>query len=338
MEINYATIIKYLSKKSTNINNKKNPEPNLFVTQKNIYTYSNTFPEKFKELLTDKFYRYGITVYDNENSNISFWTSIMTILNKNFIIPYTNDEIPLVNQFKKQLLESYNPVQLSDYIKKYDKNDLKERFKLDPDITVLQYLVDILDINILILNFKTESIQVLYSKDIMNPWKQSIFLANYGVFWEPIMCLRSKGSVNRLFDLNNQTFKKIISSNIISYYEGNTIGKEFIYFDNINDVIKMEKQKLQIATGKVKTTNDNLLIDEENDESDSSVHTDDESSKFFVKKDELEEIKKLNKTKINKMKVAELVDLTKKLNILITKKNPTKAILMESILSKIGYE
>lgn len=330
MEINYATIIKYLSKKSTNINNKKTPEPNQFVTQKNIYTYSNTFPEKFKDLLTDKFYRYGISVYDNENSNISFWTSTMTILNKDFIIPYTNDEIPLVNQFKKQLIESYNSVQLSEYIKKYDKNDLKERFKLDPDIVVLQYLVDVLDINLFIFNFKTESIHAVYNKDIMNPWKQSIFLANYGVFWEPIMCLKSKGSVNRLFDYNNQIFKKIVSSNLISYYEGITVGKEFIYFDNINDVIKIEKQKLSI-------TINNLLIDEEHDESDSSVNTEDESIKFFVKKDELEEIKKLNKTKMNKMKVAELVDLTKKLNILITKKNPTKAILMESILNKIGY-
>lgn len=332
MEINYATIIKYLSKKGSAINdNKKMPEPNLFVTQKNIYTYSNTFPEKFKELLTDKFYRYGITVYDNQNSNISFWTSVMTILNKNFIIPYTNDEIPLVNQFKAQLLESYNPAQLSDFIKKYDKNDLRERFKLDPDITVLQYFVDILDINCFIFNFKTESIQAVYHKDILNPWKQSIFLANYGVFWEPIMCLKLKGSVNRLFDYNNQTFKKVLGSNSITYYNGTEIGKEFIYIDNINDIIKIEKQKLNIG-------NKNLLIDEENDDSDSSVHTENESAKFFVKKDELEEIKKLNKTKINKMKVAELVDLTKKLNIIITKKNPTKAILMESILNKIGYD
>ena len=70
------------------------------------------------------------------------------------------------------------------------------------------------------------------------------------------------------------------------------------------------------------------------------MHTEDsvndESNQYFVQADELEEIKKLNKTKMTKMKVAELVDITKKLNIVISKKNPTKAILMESILNKIS--
>ena len=93
MDINYEIIIKYLSKKVINVNDKqKYNQQTSFITQKNIYTYSHTFPAKFKELLTDKFYKYGITVYDNENNNISFWSSIITLLDKNFIIPYINDE------------------------------------------------------------------------------------------------------------------------------------------------------------------------------------------------------------------------------------------------------
>ncbi len=36
------------------------------------------------------------------------------------------------------------------------------------------------------------------------------------------------------------------------------------------------------------------------------------------------------------MKVQELWDIIGKLNIVIEKKNPTKSILMDSILSKIG--
>ena len=83
-----------------------------------------------------------------------------------------------------------------------------------------------------------------------------------------------------------------------------------------------------------------MLIESDNDSvSDSSVHTEDsedESKKYFVKAEELDEFKQLNKTKMTKMKVAELVDITKKLNIVITKKNPTKAVLMESILNKIS--
>lgn len=329
MEINYEIIIKHLCNKNSKTTEKKQKlEIDTFVTQKNIYTYSSTFPEKFKELLNEKFYRYGITVYDNEHNNISFWTSIMTILDKNFIIPYSTDELAIINQFKTQLLNSYDKNKVSEYIKQFDKNDIRERFKLNPDLTVLQYVVDILDINCWIFDFKSEEVNVLYPKDIMNPWKQSIFLATQGIFWEPIMCLKTKGNVTRLFDYNNATFKKIIGLDNIKYFSGNLIGKEYIYFENISDVIKQEKQKLKIEVEVNK-----LLIE---DESDSSVHTEDEESiNYFVKKDEFEEIKKLNKTKMNKMKVAELIDLTKKLNITINKKNPTKAILMESILNKI---
>jgi hypothetical protein len=331
MDINYEIIIKYLSKKVINVNDKqKYNQQTSFITQKNIYTYSHTFPAKFKELLTDKFYKYGITVYDNENNNISFWSSIITLLDKNFIIPYINDECELINQFKLQLIELYNKKLLSNFIKKYDKNDLRERFKLNPDLIVLQYIVDILDINIIIFNFKTETINVLYSKDIMNPWKQSILLANDDMFWEPIMCIKSKNTIIRLFDYNSQTFKKIINNNLITYLDGSIIGKKFICINNLSDIIEIEKKKLNIMSKESK-----LLLD---NNSDSSVHTDEDIDdnkivNIFIKEDDFYG---LNKTSMNKMKISELIILTNKLNIVITKKNPTKAILMESILNKIN--
>lgn len=332
MEINYDIIIKHLCGKHTKTNSKEiKKESNTFQTQKNIYTYATTFPDVFKELFTEKFYRYGITTHDNEHNNISFWSSLLTILDKNFLIPYSTDEISMVNQFKTQFINSLDKTKLSDFLKKLDKNDMRERFKLNPDITVIQYVADILDINLWIFDFKDSKINVVYPKDIMNPWKQSILLANYDICWEPIMCLKSKGSVSRLFDYNHIVFKKLLYLENIEYLNGNSIGKEYIYIDNISDVIKHEKQKLKIEVKE-------LLIESESD-TDSSVHTDDleeESNKYFVKADDLEEFKKLNKTKMTKMKVAELVNITKKLNIVITKKNPTKAILMESILNKIS--
>ena len=341
MDINYEIIIKYLSKKEININDtkKKSNLSNSFITQKNIYTYSNTFPSKFKDLLTDKFYRYGITVYDNENNNISFWSSIITLLDKNFIIPYINDEFEIINQFKIQLIELYNKKILSDFIKHYDKNDLRERFKLNPDLTVLQYMVDILDINIIIFNFKTETINVVYSKDFMNPWQQSLFLANNDLYWEPIMCIKSKGTIIRLFDYNSQTFKKIINNNnLITYLNGSinglVINKEFICINNLSDIIEIEKKKLNISY----ISNNKLLLE---DDSESSVHTDDNICNdkivnIFIKEEKLHELSLLNKTTMNKMKIAELLNLTNKFDIKITKKNPTKAILMESILDKIN--
>ncbi len=341
MEINYEIIIKHLCGKNTNTNtkfDKKNPikNPNPFVTQKNIYTYANTFPESFGKIFNEKFYRYGVTVSDNEHNNISFWSSLMTLLDKNFIIPYTSDEIPMINQFKTQLINSYDKSNLSEFIKKLDKNDIKERFKLNPDLIVIQYISDVLDLNIWIFDFKLESIHVVYPKDIMNPWKQSILLATHGINWEPIMCLKSKGNVTRLFDYNNGFLKQLIESDGITYLNGSDIGKEYIYIDNINDIIKQEKQNLGIGISKLSTENSNN--DSESSvqtiESDKSNETNKQNN-YFIKADELEEIKKINKTKMNKMKIAELTELANKLKIQMPKKTPTKAILMELIIQKI---
>lgn len=322
MEINYDLIIKYLVKKTDNIKIKN--KSNAFITQKSIFNYSINFPEKFKEFFTDKFYRYGITTHDYENTNISFWSSLLTLIDKNFIIPYNNDEFSLINQFKNQLVDKYMKSKLSSILKSFDKNDLRERLKLDPDIYVLQYIIDILDINLLIFDFETTNVYSVYNKDMMNPWKQTILLSKFKNYWEPIMMVKNKSETQRLFDYNDNIIKKIIhTENLIEYFEKNKTDKEFMFIGNINDVLLIEKKKLKIE--------EIQLIDD----SESSVKTDDENN-FFVKKDELEKISKLNKSKINKMKVQELWDIIGKLNIVIDKKNPTKSILMDSILSKIG--
>ena len=64
MEITYETIIKYLVPKNknqlgsdTSFDNQVNNKPQ-FITQKNIISYSKDFPEKFKNLFTENFYRY----------------------------------------------------------------------------------------------------------------------------------------------------------------------------------------------------------------------------------------------------------------------------------------
>jgi hypothetical protein len=100
MEINYDLIMKYLVTKKT-----------LFASKKHILVYSDLFPDKFKNILQNKFYRYGINqnnlqginqnnlqginqnhlqgINQNNlqgiNQNNSFYSSILTLLNKNFI-------------------------------------------------------------------------------------------------------------------------------------------------------------------------------------------------------------------------------------------------------------
>jgi len=287
MDINYDTIIKYL----VNKNNAK-AVCNVFTSQKNIFTYSSSWSEKFKELFSDKFYRYGVTIYDSENNNISFWTSIITLLYNEFIISVVDDENTIVNDFKLQLLYKYKSTKLSSFIKKLDKNDFRERFKIIPDNNVLQYIVDILDINLLIFDFKIDGVSSVYKGDKMNPWKQTLLLSKYDNLWEPIMLINSKGDTFRLFDYNNVIIKKILFTKDLIIY--NSSDKVFSIIGDINNIIAIEDYKLN--------NNESNII------------------KYDIKK-------------LNKMKLNELVIISKELNIIVEKKT-TKAILINLILKK----
>jgi hypothetical protein len=298
MDINYEIIIKYLT------NNKLN---NKFITQKNIFNYSTNFPNKFKNLLNEKFYRYGISIYDNENNNISFWSSLLTIIDKNFIIPYEYDELDLINNFKIQLIDKYSKNLLDPILKKIDKTELRNKFKTEINIYILQYVVDILDINMFIFDFEKENIYSVYHNKVMNPLKQTILLATYQNYWEPIMMIKTDGTIIRTFDYNDQNIKKLLLQNDIKYFNDNKIHK--INYD-IFDIIQDEN--------KINNNEPVKVIDD-----------------IFINKDETEEFKTLNKTKLTKTKINDLHVISNKLNIKITNKI-TKSTLIDLILSKIN--
>ena len=337
MEINYELIIKYL------VNNKKNAsiKKNNFITQKDIFNYSVNFPDIFKNLFTDKFYRYGITVYDNEHNNISFWSSVLTLIDKNFLVPYSNSEEQMINQFKTQLIDKYAKSRLSAPLRKIEKSIMRERFNLQQDIYILQYLVDILDINILIFNFETCEINIVYYKNILNPFKKTLLLAKYKEHWEPIAMEKQKGKTKRLFDYNDNIIKKILSDYQIEYFEGNKINKEYILGD-VDHMIQTEYNKqVEPIEPVIKPTD--IINNEVKNDSESSVKTDLDSANnisdetnIFIKPNELEELRKLNKTKLTKMRLEELYKIVDKLKIIIATKNPTKSVIIEAILLKLS--
>lgn len=313
MDINYELILKYLTNKKSSEKPKDNSvnDTNLFEqNQKNIMNYVVTFSDKFKSLLVESgFYRYGVT-----KNNISFWTSLLTLLDKKFMVPYENDELTQINNFKNQLLELYNK---SLSMKDLDKNDIRDRFKLHPDIIVIQYIVDILDINIIIFDFKTDDISTVYKNDIMNPWKQTILLAKYSDLWEPIMFINTRGKIQRLFDYNDNVIKRVLSYKTITYFESNRIKKEHAYNNNISSIIDNEKTKLGIIQI-------NII---HNEDSESSVKTD--------ASDDID-VSHLNKTQLTKLKLIDLTNLVAKLKIPMNMNKPTKSIIITEILKKIS--
>jgi hypothetical protein len=303
MEINYELIVKYLCKsKSENtkvVENKQSTAcESKFITDKSVTNYN--FPEKFKNVFNDEsFYRYGVTTFNN-NTNISFWSSLLTLINKDFMIPYNNDENQMITEFKTKLLEQYKVSLLSSFVKKTDKIELREKLKIQPDYIILQYIVDVLDINFIVLDFKTEEYYMVYRNDIMNPLKQTFLFANYENNWEPIML-----GTKKIFDYNDMILKQIINQYGLAlpkYYDFVNTKKEFMYI--------------------------NVVKSDTNEIDSDSVHTDSESETYEPPKD-------LNKTKLNKMKLAEVQDIYTKLKLNNSKIKPTKPIMIETILASL---
>jgi hypothetical protein len=291
MEINYDLIIKYLaSNKQIKFNDNK------FITQKNIFNYSNTFPDPFNILLSEKFYRYGVTIYDNDNNNISFWSSLLTLLEPDYNSNIHSDELIFIHIFKNNLLDKYKKSSLS--IKTLEKEDIRERMRIEPDCYLLQYIVDILNINIIIFDFNDVKIYALYNNENMNPFRYVLLFAKYNSYWEPIMNLKSKGLIKRLFNINEIIIKKLLYTSTIQYFNNDIIKKTFS-IASIDDIVKQEKNKISKLINEI-SSNKELNND------------------IFIKPPENDNI--YNKTILNKKKMDELHKICDELNITYHKK------------------
>lgn len=206
MEINYDVIIKYLSKKTS------------LVTPKNIFNYSTNFTEEFKNLFFEGFYRYGILVYDNDNNNISLWSSLVTILDKSLS---SSNDISEILDFKNEILQNINT---------------------SSDTAELLSIVNHIDINIFVFDFVTCNICALYNEEQLNPIKHNIFLAKVNDIYEPIMFIK-KNKIQRMFNSNDAIIKKILQrSNIVRLtLDGST---SFSYIKTLEKIVAFENQKL----------------------------------------------------------------------------------------------
>lgn len=223
MEINYDLIIKHLVTKKIQ-----------FSSKKHILIYSELFPEKFKNILQNKFYRYGI------NQNNSFYNSILTLLNKKFITNNTEEEILEVDNFKKSLIKNLNdfdiPTYLSNIIdKKTVFDNINEKH--------IQVISEILSINFLIFDFKNEIINVVYTGIVCNPYKPTLLIANYEKFYEPIIYEYEN---KKIFSYNDIIIKKIYNAKLDIY---SSLNKEFILQDTLNELlIDFDDNNYQVFT------------------------------------------------------------------------------------------
>jgi len=292
-EITYEIILKHLVK-----------DDHIFITPKNIINKKFT---KFNDIFTDLFFRYGITIYDINKNNISFWTSLLTLLDENYMTSCNNEDLSIITEYKMKLIDGHSK-KISSFLKKFEKNDFREYFKLQPDLIILQYIVDILNINILIFDFKLDEIFALYRNDIMDPFNKIILLAKYDDFWEPIMTSETKS-----FDYNNDIIINILKKNI-KYYESDKINKIFNFSTKPIEDVKISKKKKPVIIN-----------------SESNVDTMDNTNSPVV-------YSKISKSKLERMKNEDLIKILEVNNIeyktdaKILKKNLIDLLILNNLV------
>ena len=237
MEITYDIIIKYLTDdcQSLNTNN---------ITNKHESYNSMHFPEMFNQIFLNDFYRYGITINDDNNNNISFFSSILTLLDKNFIIPYDNTELIQIKNFKNNLIDKYKKKNLSKCLKIHDKFFFKDKLNKSIDSLCIQYISDILVINIFIFDFKNNTINIVYSNDKFVIDNNFILLSKYDDYYEPIILTNN---LQKIFNKQDNIIIKLLELHqSIKYLDENILNKNFnIDINNLNiNINNLNKTKL----------------------------------------------------------------------------------------------
>lgn len=271
MEITYDLIIKYLS------DNIKNDIENIYISTSHN-TLCNNFTLKFNTLLNN-FSRYGIINYDSNNNNISFWSSILTLLDDKFNMSIDNDENTKIALFKTNLIDKYTKSKL--FFKNNNKNDMRELLKINPDIYILQYISDILNYTFIIFDIKEDIINIIYRSSILDHNDPILLFTKYDNLWEPII---NNQTSQRIFIYSDDIIQKILYESDIKYFSNEICNKilEFNFNDNV-------KTKTDI---------------------------------------------KINKTKLTKMKINEIIELCKEYNYIIPEKY-NKNILINIVLENI---
>lgn len=281
MKITYDTIIEYLCSNNQNYSFITKPNIIKFIDSETNYDFNNNF---------NGFFRMGMLVYNKDDTNISFFTSLLFLMNKDFIYMDDEEKTKNVNKIINEMRNYWNT--------KFKNN--KNFTKTDGEKIILKYQINKLEendisnflemvcfcfkINIMRLDYKNNKLEIHYFKKFkkgeLNIFYPTIILSNYNNFWEPVY-----NSNNRLFELKNKMFKFI------------------------TDKYKIKKiDEILQESGVIKK----------------------ENKSSFLSKEELEPL--LQKSKLNKMRKDELINLANSLNIDINVKS-TKKIIIENILN-----
>ena len=348
MEINYATIISYLNpelNQDNKIDNK--PIKSDGISTKNIISNIDFMNNSILKILQkeSKFYKLGVTNkinFENKNCNISFITSILSVIDENYVVLDEKEEKQYLRDFIAKIKETITNSSFKFELKyKFPKTVLMDRI-LDlsfEDTIIYQVIVQILDINLIIFPYSDineKGFKTLFPEYTMNPWKPTIMLYMNDKSFEPIMSENKKK-----ISFSDNFIKELFTTNFtnIEYLNSKFLNKDFSINDDFyqtldefilesNYTVKDEKDdNIKIA----KESNDKVNNNNTEFEEDSSEISKDFKKTILENKKIVDEHinKELNNLEIKKIENKE--DTIKK----IYKKNELDKLKKEDILALI---
>lgn len=276
--ITYEKIIQYLSpEKKNNVN---------FPNKPNLIVYFDEFPNIIKQYFNKNFFRYGVRTHNKDGDNISFWYSVLSILDKYFLT-FDKDEQDRKVEYIKQHL--YDELHKSGNYHKYEynltgltKSTILEKIKDKVTNLSIQVFCDFFKVNILCINFDDGQKYVYYYGKIFNVYYPCIILSYYNDYYEPILYGKDK----KYFTYNDKILEKLIVGVKVSSIASSQ--KELIIE---NDVV-------------------NIVNDMFKDEIEVNVESEEIEQKI-----DLDKYQNLTESKLNKKRKDELLDIAKDLQL-----------------------
>lgn len=231
---------------------------------------------------------------------------INPFITKKNMIKYSSDFISFKDIFDETFYRYGNESKLSLWISilfiikdnffTISSDDINSEAKyMHKNIINLDSLCEQIKINIIVFDFKNNDMKYHYHGEYFNPWIDTIFLAKYDDLWEPICCNDTK--MFSYVSPKVNIFKNKILNKLIE-------NNDFVLNDNIDYICENTLEYVESSI------NDNIPFTTQN-----NIH------------------QNLSKSKLNKMKKDEIIQLIDDLNLNITKLKPTKNDLISVILN-----
>lgn len=255
------------------------------------------------------------------DTNISLYSSILVCLKQNFFSQNT----PYQQKFVTSLIECLKADSKKNSYRKYnwERDDLyKSISKGFIGVNILKFLCDYFFVNIFVLDIKNDKL-MFAGGEYYIPYKKNIFLIHYeNDSFEPLYCENS-----RFFQHTDNIMQEIRNTKNVSVYklsqnlDFNFIEKEELLEPYLNIKVNKEENK---EGNKEENKEEFISLDD----------IDNMVDKVAVKEDKKDNSKKYTQKELKNMKLQELQEIAKSLDIDITdgKKKKTK----EQLIGEIG--